>query len=94
MGKRCAMTNGPEARPTAAGDADPYTEPPNSTVDDWIGQSVQRDAELAEKLVKEADGDLRKAEEEYERESDQGASTNQAANRPTDEASARGRTQE
>lgn len=24
---------------------DPYTEPPNSTVDDWFGQRVERDAE-------------------------------------------------
>lgn len=25
---------------------DPYTEPPNSTVDDWFGQRVEHDAEL------------------------------------------------
>jgi hypothetical protein len=24
---------------------DPFTEPPNSTVDDWLGQRVDRDAE-------------------------------------------------
>ncbi|MBI5090475.1 MAG: hypothetical protein HZB15_16895 [Actinobacteria bacterium] len=24
---------------------DPYVEPPNSTVDDWFGQRVQRDAD-------------------------------------------------
>jgi hypothetical protein len=28
---------------------DPYTEPPNSTVDDWFGQRVQRDADNAER---------------------------------------------
>ena len=27
---------------------DPYTEPPNSTVDDWLGQRVERDAEQLE----------------------------------------------
>lgn len=29
--------------------ADPYTEPPNSTVDDWFGQRVERDSERAER---------------------------------------------
>lgn len=28
---------------------DPYTEPPNSTVDDWFGQRVARDMEAAER---------------------------------------------
>lgn len=37
---------------------DPYTEPPNSTVDDWFGQRVERDAESLA-----ADGDARTAEE-------------------------------
>lgn len=27
---------------------DPYTEPPNSTVDDWFGQRVARDMEAAD----------------------------------------------
>jgi hypothetical protein len=26
---------------------DPYTEPPNSTVDDWLGQRVDRDMDAA-----------------------------------------------
>ena len=63
---------------------DPYHEPANSTVDDWIGQSVDRDAELADRLVEETHGDLREAESRYEHESDHGAGTNQAKNRPSD----------
>lgn len=27
---------------------DPYTEPPNSTVDDWFGQRVEHDMERAD----------------------------------------------
>jgi hypothetical protein len=27
---------------------DPYTEPPNSTVDDWLGQKVAEDLERAD----------------------------------------------
>lgn len=40
---------------------DPYTEPPNSTVDDWLGQRVAREMENApepdeaEKAMREAD---------------------------------------
>ena len=40
----------------------PITEPPNSTVDDWHGQEVQRDIDAADAAVEEADGDLDEAE--------------------------------
>jgi hypothetical protein len=43
-------------------------EPPNSTVDDWFGQNVARDQEVADKAVEEADGDLDEAEDRFERE--------------------------
>ena len=78
------MTDAANTPDPASSDGDPYHEPENSTVDDWIGQSVQRDAELAERLVDEAGGDLAAAEERYEAESEQGAGTNQAKNRPDD----------
>jgi hypothetical protein len=40
----------------------------DSRVEDWFGQSVERDAELAEELVeKEKSGDLDDAEAEFER---------------------------
>lgn len=42
-------------------------EPDNSTVDDWFGQQVDRDAQVAEEAVRRADGDLDEAEEHYER---------------------------
>ncbi len=33
------------------------TEPENSTVDDWIGQRVQRDEARAERIAEETDDD-------------------------------------
>jgi hypothetical protein len=47
---------------------DPYTEPPNSTVDDWLGQSVERDREVADRLVEQSDGDLDEAERRFDAE--------------------------
>ena len=47
---------------------DPYEEPANSTVDDWHGQDVQRDADLADEAMRRADGDERKAQEIFETE--------------------------
>ena len=35
---------------------DPYTEPPNSTVDDWFGQRVEHDAEQLDEESGEAPG--------------------------------------
>lgn len=49
--------------------SDPHTEPENSTVDDWMGQEVNKDAELADKLVEESGGDLEKAEAKFEQQS-------------------------
>jgi hypothetical protein len=48
---------------------DPHTEPENSTVEDWMGQEVNEDAELADKLVEETGGDLAAAEEKFEQQS-------------------------
>jgi hypothetical protein len=47
---------------------DPYTEPPNSTVDDWLGQQVNRDAEAVDRALAEAGGDAAKAEKIYDAE--------------------------
>jgi hypothetical protein len=47
---------------------DPYTEAPNSTVDDWLGQSVERDEQLADRLVAEEGGDLGAAQRRFEAE--------------------------
>jgi hypothetical protein len=43
-------------------------EPDNSTVDDWFGQNVARDQELADDLLEQEDGDERAAESRFERE--------------------------
>lgn len=43
-------------------------EPDNSTVDDWFGQNVARDQDLADELVEQEDGDQEAAEERFDRE--------------------------
>lgn len=40
-------------------------EPENSTVDDWFGQNVARDQEVADQAMDEAGGDPEKAEKIY-----------------------------
>jgi hypothetical protein len=40
----------------------------DSTVDDWFGQNVARDQELADELVAEEGGDLDAAERRFEDE--------------------------
>jgi len=49
---------------------DPYTEPENSTVENWHGQRVERDAELADRLVEEAGGDEEGAEARFAEEAE------------------------
>lgn len=45
---------------------DPFTEPPNSTVDDWFGQEADRDAHAAEQALAQAGGDAAQAEQIFE----------------------------
>ena len=52
-----------------------YQEPENSTVDDWHGQKLARAEERAERLVEEADGDVREAEARFEGETGDGTTT-------------------
>ena len=47
-----------------------HTEPENSTVDDWFGQNVARDQDLAARLVDEEGGDESAAEGRFEREAE------------------------
>lgn len=48
---------------------DPVEEPKeDSTVDDWFGQNVARDQELADQIVTEEDGDLSAAQDRFEEE--------------------------
>lgn len=44
-------------------------EPENAVVEDWMGQSIQRDTELAEELVDE-EGSVEEAEARFEEEAD------------------------
>jgi hypothetical protein len=46
----------------------PYTEPPNSTVDDWHGQELAREEERADELLDEAGGDRTEARRRFEDE--------------------------
>ncbi|HLM64194.1 MAG TPA: hypothetical protein VK306_07835 [Acidimicrobiales bacterium] len=56
-------TDSGEADRNAEGE---IVEPPNSTVDDWMGQQVQRDDQLVDELLDETGGDSEKAEELFE----------------------------
>ena len=44
-------------------------EPPNSTVNDWMGQEVNRDQDLADQAMQEAGGDEAKAEQIFDERS-------------------------
>lgn len=48
----------------------PYTEPENSTVDDWHGQELAREQERADELMQETGGDAAEAERRFEQEED------------------------
>jgi hypothetical protein len=52
------------------GGNDPLQEPENSTVDDWMGQRVDRDTERAEKLLEETGGDEDEAARRFDDESE------------------------
>lgn len=41
-------------------------EPDNSTVEDWLGQNVSRDEEVADEAMAEAGGDTNEAEQIFE----------------------------
>jgi hypothetical protein len=47
---------------------DDIVEPPNSTVDDWHGQQVARQEELADRAMEEAGGDEAAAERIFKAE--------------------------
>ncbi len=55
-----------DANSSSPQSSDPYTEPSNSTVDDWHGQEVDRDTAAAEEALLLAGGDEAKAEELFE----------------------------
>ena len=68
-------------------------EPENSTVSDWMGQSIERDTRVAEKAVRETDS-MEEAAEQFEREADGEEIHQRAYPRPGEEppGGAQGRT--
>lgn len=55
-------TDRPEAERDAQG---AVHEPPNSTVDDWLGQQASEDERLADELIDETEGDVDEAERRF-----------------------------
>lgn len=48
---------------------DPHQEPSGGEVEGWMGQEVQKDEELVDRLVAEEGGDVEAAEERFGEES-------------------------
>lgn len=44
-------------------------EPPNSTVNDWLGQKVSDDEEMIDEVLERTGGDVEAAEREFEEHS-------------------------
>ena len=49
---------------------DPHQEPSGGEVDSWMGQEVDKDSDLADRLVEEEGGDVEAAEQRFEEESE------------------------
>jgi hypothetical protein len=52
-------------QPAAETEHGEIVEPPNSTVDDWLGQQAARDDEEVDKLLEETGGDVDEAERRF-----------------------------
>ena len=61
------MAQNPHTSTTSNQD-EPIVEPENSTVDDWFAQDVERDRATAEAALREAGGDVDRAEKIFEAE--------------------------
>ncbi len=51
--------------PAPRNDEDEVVEPPNSTVNDWLGQQVSEDEEEVDELLEETGGDVDEAERRF-----------------------------
>jgi hypothetical protein len=60
------------------------TEPANSTVEDWMGQGIARDEEVAERAVAESDS-MEEAEARFDEEADGRETHEEGYPRPDDE---------
>lgn len=78
----------PDDRADARTDAEEVTveEPPNSTVDDWFGQNVARDQEVADRATAE-ESDEAAAEERFDQEADGEARYRAGHPRPEEDGS-------
>lgn len=63
--------------------SDPYTEPENSTVEDWMGQEVNDDQELVEDLVEQSGGNLEEAERRFQEASAKNRRVENEVDRPS-----------
>lgn len=52
-------------RSTGAADHGEIVEPPNSTVDDWLGQQASKDEDVVDDLLDETGGDVDEAERRF-----------------------------
>lgn len=73
------------------GDDGVIEEPENSTVDDWMGQSIARDEEVAERAAAESDSD-EEAEARFEREAEGEKTHKEGYPRPGEEPEGGART--
>jgi hypothetical protein len=51
--------------PAERNDKGEIVEPPNSTVDDWLGQQASEDEEEVDELLHETGGDVEEAERRF-----------------------------
>ena len=57
-------------------------EPENSTVDDWFGQNVARDQDVADQAMEDAGGDVEEAEELFDERAEGEAKFDEGHPRP------------
>src|SRR5690606_23638764 len=72
-GKHVGMTDNERETegPAARREGGEIVEPPNSTVDDWLGQQASRDEEVVDELLEETGGDEQEAERRFAERSHQ-----------------------
>jgi len=74
----------PDETTSDSGSRAEITEPENSTVEDWMGQDIARDEEVADRAVAESDS-MEEAEARFEEEADGQETHEQGYPRPADE---------
>jgi hypothetical protein len=62
-GKHLGMAS--RNRDTGRNEDGEVVEPPNSTVDDWLGQQASEDEDVVDDLLEETDGDVEEAERRF-----------------------------